>query len=376
MQGIVYIMPVLETGGTQRQLRELLMALDRDRFDPVVVGFSGYATTFREQLEATGTPVEVLPKRRGFDPLAVLRLARFLRQRKPAVIHAQSATGNRYGVIAAILARVPGRITSERYFFEWDRSRLTNRLDRLLGRFTNRVVANSRHVKDAVHRATNIPAEKIEVVYNGYRVERYEAASRHDEARQAKRYELGLPDGCTSFGIIARLAEVKNHRMLLRACARLCESGHEYRLVVAGDGPEREGLEALARELGVADRVAFLGNRTDPVEITGAIDVTLLTSTTESLSNAIIESLLTARPVVATDVGGNGELVRDDVNGFLVPDDDDGALADRMRRLIEDPDLCRKLGDAARADAVETFSLRRMVEQMQTLYEGSVRTRH
>lgn len=367
--GIVYILPVLETGGAQRQLRELLLALDRSRFDPVLVGFDGYVCDYVPHLEATGTPVVLLPKKRGFDPLAVFRLARFLRRRKPAIIHALNSSGNRYGVIAAILARVPGRITTELNYFQWERSKRHDLLDRIIGRFTDRVVANSHYVKVVFGRATKIPPEKIDVIYNGYRVDQYEAVSRRDDARRDKRRELGLKNDCVAFGIIARLARVKNHLMLLRACRLLNDSGHAYQVVMAGDGPERADLESLARELGVSDSVAFLGNRTDPLEITGALDVTLLTSTTESLSNAIIESLLAARPVIATDVGGNPELVTDGRNGFLVPSDDADTLAARMRQFIENPDLIRKLGAAARNDAVKTFSAERMIRLTEGLYD-------
>jgi glycosyltransferase involved in cell wall biosynthesis len=365
---IVYVLPVLETGGTQRQLREMLLALDRSTFDPYVVGFDGYNSDYVPQLEATGTPVTLLPKRRGFDPLVVVRLVRYLRRKKPAIVHALNTSGNRYGVTAAVLARVPGRITAERNFFQWDRSRYHDLIDRLLGYFTYRVVANSHHVKNAFSQATGIPPGKIDVIYNGYRLDRYETVSRRGAARCEKRRELGLKDDCVAFGIIARLAEVKNHRMLLEACRLLTESGHAYQLIVAGDGPERANLESLARERGIAENVAFLGNRTDALEITGAVDVTLLTSTTESLSNAIIDSLLTGRPVIATEVGGNPELIANGRNGFLVPSDDAAALAERMRQLIECPDDIRKLGDAAREDAVNTFSAERMIRSTEELY--------
>lgn len=367
--GIVYILPVLETGGAQRQLRELLLALDRSRFDPILVGFDGQKNDYVPHLEATGTPVVLLPKRPGFDPLAVFRLARFLRRTKPAIIHALNSSGNRYGVTAAVLAGVPGRITNELNYFQWERSKRHDLLDHIIGRYTDRVVANSHYVKTVFGRATKIPQQKIDVIYNGYRVGRYEAVSRDDDARRDKRRELGLQDDRVAFGIIARLAKVKNHRMLLRASRMLNESGHAHQVVVAGDGPERAGLESLARELGVSGSVAFLGNRTDPLEVTGALDVTLLTSTTESLSNAIIESLLAARPVIATDVGGNPELITDGRNGFLVPSDDAETLAARMRQLIENPGLIRQLGAAARDDAVKTFSAERMIRLTEGLYD-------
>jgi glycosyltransferase involved in cell wall biosynthesis len=366
---IVYILPVLETGGAQRQLRELLLALDRSRFDPLLVGFDGPDSDYVPHLEATGTPVVLLAKKAGFDPLAVFRLARFLRRTRPAIIHALNSSGNRYGVTAAVLAGVPGRITTELNYFQWERSRRHDLLDRIVGRFTDRVVANSHFVKEVFGRATSIPPEKIEVIYNGYRVDRYEAASRDDGARRDKRRELGLRDDRIAFGIIARLATVKNHRMLLRASRLLNESGHAHQVLVAGDGPERAGLESLAGELGVSGNVAFLGNRSDPLAVTGALDVTLLTSTTESLSNAIIESLLAARPVIATAVGGNPELITDGRNGFLIPSDDAEALAARMRQLIEDPKLIRKLGATARDDAVKTFSAERMIRLTEGLYD-------
>ncbi len=368
--GIIYVLPHLETGGTQRQMKELLLGLDRERFEPRVVAFSGFGSDYKSEIEATGTPVTILPKRKGGDPRILFRLANIFRKHRPAIVHTLQTAGNRYGILAAKMAGIPHRITTELYYFDWEHKyRILDRLDRLVAGLTSVVVANSKFVKTELNRALGIPLDKMEVVYNGYDLDFYHRASLEGETRQAKRRELGLEDGIVSFAIVARLVLVKNHTMLLKAAGLLKEQGHDFRLLIAGDGAQREALEEQARQLDLQRQVTFLGTRSDAAELMGAVDLTLLTSHTESLSNAIIESLLTGRPVLATGVGGNPELIRDGENGFLVPDDDHQALAERMSRFILDPDLAGTMGRRAQENARNTFSAAKMVDQTCAVYQ-------
>lgn len=374
--GIIYVLPHLETGGTQRQLKELLLGLDRDRYQPRVAAFTGFGSDYRPEIEATGTPVTMLNKRKGGDPFFVFRLASFFRKHRPDIVHTLQTAGNRYGIIAARLAGIPHRVTTELYYFDWEHKyRILDSLDRQVARWASVVVANSHFVKNELNRKLAIPLEKMDVVYNGYDIDFYRQAAGECEARQAKRRELGLEDGITAFAIVARLVLVKNHEMLLRAAGLLREEGHDFRLLVAGDGARRQALEQMSRELGIEVQVRFLGTRSDAAEIMGAVDATVLCSHTESLSNSIIESLLTGRPVLATEVGGNAELVRDGQNGFLVPADDHRALADRMRRLILDPALAAHLGRRAQADACANFCAARMVRETCAVYDRLVETK-
>ncbi len=367
--GITYVLPHLETGGTQRQMKELLLGLDRDLFEPRVVAFSGFGSDYRSEIEATGTPVTILPKRKGGDPLILFRLAGAFRRHRPAIVHTLQTAGNRYGILAAKMAGIPHRITTELYYFDWEHKyRILDRLDRLVAHWTSVVVANSHFVKTELNRALHIPLDKMEVVYNGYDLDFHQRASLDGDARQVKRRELGLEDGLVSFAIVARLVQVKNHAMLLRAAGLLKEQGHDFRLLVTGDGALRDTLEEQARQLGLQQQVNFLGTRSDAADIMGAVDLTLLTSHTESLSNAIIESLLTGRPVLATAVGGNPELIRDSENGFLVPDNDHQALAERMLRFILDPSLAATMGRRAQEDARQTFSAAKMVDETCAVY--------
>ena len=362
-------MPHLETGGTQRQLREVLLNLDRDRFEPRVVGFTGFNNDYQAQLEATGTPVDVLSKERGFNPIFLWQFTRYLRKTRPTIIHAMQSSGNRYGVIAAVLARVPFRITMELYFFDWERnSFIWDPLDRLIGRWTDRIIANSNFVRDRYHRATGVPLDKFKVIYNGYDIKKYARVSLRDEGWKAKRRELGLKDGRTAIGIVARLVKVKNHAMLLRAAAKLLAQGLAFQVLIVGDGALRGELEEMNRKLGLEEHISFLGTRTDAAEIMGALDLTTLTSETESLSNSIIESLLTGRPVVATAVGGNPELIEDGKNGFLVPHDDADSLADRLRRFIAEPSLTEKMGRQAQEDATHKFGTDVSMGKLNRLY--------
>jgi len=311
----------------------------------------------------------VLPKRKGIDPGILFRLADDFRRHRPHLVHSLQTAGNRYGTIAARMAGIPHRITTELYYFDWEHKyRILNTLDRQVARWASVVVANSHYVKQELNRSLRIPLEKMEVVYNGYDIDFYGNAAQDGKARQVKRAELGLEDGIASFAIVARLVLVKNHDMLLRAAGLLKEEGHRFKVLVAGDGARREALETLAGELGLGDHLSFLGTRSDAAELMGAVDATVLTSHTESLSNAIIESLLIGRPVLATEVGGNPELVQDGENGFLIPANDHQTLAERMRRFILDPSLAGTMGRRAQTDAQNAFSAAKMVEETCAVY--------
>jgi glycosyltransferase involved in cell wall biosynthesis len=179
-----------------------------------------------------------------------------------------------------------------------------------------------------------------------------------------------LPEvpGGLRIAMIARMNDpAKRHDVFLKAAARLAAKHPKLEFVLVGDGPLRPGLEEMAAELGLGSRVTFLGDRRDVPAVLAAVDISVLPSISESLSNAIMESMAAGVPVVACRIGGNDELIRDGENGFLVEPGNDEELAERVETLVNQRELRKSFGAVARNDA-QNFSSEKICEQYERLY--------
>jgi len=170
-------------------------------------------------------------------------------------------------------------------------------------------------------------------------------------------------------GAVSRLAWKKGIRHLLEATPRILEAVPDAHVVIAGDGPLRSELEAQAAALGVRDRVLFLGSRPDTIALMAAFDVFVLPSVVEGMSNALLEAMAVGRPVVATDVGGNPEVVVDGETGLIVPPNDPHQLAASIQKLLEAPELAAEMGAAGRQRVIERYQIDVMTRRIEELYD-------
>jgi glycosyltransferase involved in cell wall biosynthesis len=188
-------------------------------------------------------------------------------------------------------------------------------------------------------------------------------------ARGEAKTRLGLPGAGPVIGTVGRLEPRKGTATLVEAVAVLRNGGHhDAMLVVVGDGPLRRELGAAAERLGIQEHVRFLGDRGDVDAVLAALDVFVLPSRTEGMSNALLEAMAMAHPVVATAVGGTPEVVADGQSGLLVPADDPGTMAAAIARLLDAPGLAARLGAAARQTVEERYGVRRMVRRLEAVY--------
>jgi glycosyltransferase involved in cell wall biosynthesis len=214
-----------------------------------------------------------------------------------------------------------------------------------------------------------VPEERFEVIPNGVDVTRMARADR-SSARRA----LGAPDGALVVGSVGRLVPVKNYALLLRAFGRLAASTPgPVRLVLLGDGPERATLERAAAASGIASLVQLPGHRDDVPELLVGLDVFVLPSLNEGMSNTLLEAMAAGVPVVASDVGGNREIVEDDRSGMLFPSGEEAALLERLRRLAGDPGSRARLGKAGQERVMRDFSMGAMIRSYEALYERMAR---
>ena len=324
-----------------------------------------------DEIEAAGVPVHLVPGEPGpRDPAAFVRLVRLLQRERPDVVHTFLIVAGIYGRLAAFAAGVPLVLAAEQNVYA-RKPRRHALMERALAARSYRVVACCEVVARHYQQQVGVPRSKIAVIYNAVRFGRRPQPTDAETAR----FALKLPPEALVLGTLGRLTEQKGQRTLLRAVAALARDVPEVVLLLAGAGPLREELEAEAARLGLADRVRFLGIRRDRATLYAAMDVFVLPSRWEGLSLALVEAMGAGRAVVAADVGGNPEVVRDGRTGLLVPPGDADALAAALGTLAADRDLRAAFGDAAAADARARFSIDQHVARLAALYRQGLQQR-
>lgn len=356
----LFLIDELDIGGTEQQILELVRRIDRSRFEPVVCCFRHGAKA--REIESAGVRVVHEPKSLKADPGLVLRLARMMRRERFDIVQTYLWGANTWGRLAARLAGVPHVLASERNVDIWE-ERYKQVLGRWLARGTDRIIANSEAVRRYLLDHA-VPAEKVVTIYNGVNFDRFRVPC--DPA--TRRAELGLPPDAILAGAVARVEPAKDHATLLSAFSLIAGKTPRLHLVVVGGGSEIDRLRQLARELRVAERVHFTGPRTDAAEWLQSVDFSVLSSVKEGLSNTVLESMAAGRAMVATDVGGNAEVIVEGETGHLVPARDPVALADAIASLASSDERIRSFGRAGRDRVHDLFSVERMVERTQSLY--------
>jgi glycosyltransferase involved in cell wall biosynthesis len=363
---IAFLAPYLTTGGTQRHLQQVVRLLDRDRFTAEVLTLHA-GGEIEAALRADGVPVTSLAVgSRLTGPRAahaMLQAARRLRAAGVHVMHGYQWRPALVGTIVARLARIPLVLASKRSLTGGDRrARLAWRV---IGRRVDTLVVNADALR-AESEAHGVAA-RWAVIPSGVDTDHFTSGSR---AREAK-VMLGLDPDRPVVGAVGRLEERKGHDHFLHAGSRMLAMANGLRpqLLIVGDGPLRAKLEREAVALGVAESVRFTGGVADVRVPLAAMDVFVLPSHAEGMSNALLEAMAACRPVVATAVGGTSEVVDDARTGVLIRPLDASAMAEAVLGLLTDPQRAARLGEAARQRVVERFSARAMVACLERLYD-------
>lgn len=347
-------------------LRELSLRLDRDKFEPIVCSLRPAGRVARE-IAASGITVFSLdlPERPGVLDLlsGIVRLARAFDEHRVDLVQALLYRANFMAPLSARLSsRRPPVVSGHRSLAPLQ-GRVAVFSARLTQRLASAVVANSEAVRDHIVAHEGARRERVEVIYNGVDLERFQGRDRTEI-----RASLGLDDATLVFGAAGRMMPVKAYDDLLRALARIDVPGVPTMLVLAGDGDERPRLEELARQLGVEERVRFLGFRQDIADLYRAFDVFVLSSLREGFPNVVIEAMASGCPVVATRVGGVAEIVEHEESGLVVPAGAPEALGEALERLVHDPELRRRLALAGRRRVEQRFALERSIEAHERFY--------
>lgn len=364
---VTHFVENLNRGGLERVVIDLIQAqLDLGYRCQVVCLFER-GSLAGEVLER-GIPVLACGKRRGLDVGAVLRARRFIRGHGTDVLHTHNMAAHYHGIAATIGLKLRRRINTRHGMGFLGKP---GRRDWLYARTlpaTDAVVTVCEAARrDLLARGIG-PAEKLVVVPNGIRVDRFAAASEQSRARLVEL--LGVPTHTRLVGFVGRLNWAKDPATLIRAFAEVCKRLSDVMLVIVGDGQLREELLDVAQSEGVTDRVRFMGDRSDVSELLPGMSLFALSSLTEGYSIALLEACAAGLPIVATAVGGNAEIVRDGINGRIVAPSDCAALATAMHELLADPQRAQRMGHAGREWVLQRGSFRAMAADYAEIYRG------
>jgi len=310
-------------------------------------------------------PHFVRPIRPWKDLRALWRVFRAIRQFKPDLVSAHSTKAGFAARFSCAVLRVPVIFTAHGWAFTEGKSSLARYFlalaERLSAKVTKKIICVSEHDKKLALRFRVAPEQKLTVIHNGMEPSLYLNAD-----GSKVRSELGLRGDQILTTMVARFVPQKDHATLLQAISSLSEGKYKFALVGGG---ERENLyrERVERQR-LTNNVIFLSERRDVPQILAASDIFVLSSNWEGLPRSIIEAMMAGLPVVATRVGGVPELVADGVTGFLVPPRDPDALAEALQKLIADPELRRRMGQAGREKALKEFTLGRMLRETERVY--------
>jgi glycosyltransferase involved in cell wall biosynthesis len=311
-----------------------------------------------------GVKLADIPERWGADPRTLWRLAREITAFNPDVLHAHDYKTNVLGWLLGRYLDIPVVTTLHGYVQRGGRLEVFYLADRFALPRMDHVVSVSADL-DRFARSSNVPRRRRTTITNA--IDTDEFARRTDRSVAKRRF--GVPDGRLVVGAVGRLSPEKGFDLLIRAAERLHQAGHDLELWIAGEGDAGPSLQALAADLGFADRVRFLGYVGDPRPMYEAMDIYALSSLREGLPNVVLEAMAMGAPVVATRVAGVPRLIRDGENGVLVEPDSVDDLTAGLGRLLADANARDRLAVAARRSVVENHSFAVRMQKIRVVYD-------
>lgn len=366
---VLFIIDSFEQGGSERQALQLLRQLHQTgecHLHLACLQDRGSLRGEAEQLNIGEIHEYPLTSFYNLNYVRQLRrLVAYLKEKQIDVVHAHCFYTNIFGMTAAFLSGVPGRITSKGE--TGLRTSMQNLVERISFRLAHRVIANCLVVQNQLIRE-GVNPKRIIQHYNGLDLERLKVDDRL--TRPAARAMFGLPDDRRFVTIVANLRNpVKNYPMFLRAAARVRVAVPDAAFVIAGEGELMPSLQQLASELGIADDVHFIGRCDDVASLLFASNVGVLSSRSEGFANAILEYMAAGLPVVATNVGGACEAIVDGETGYIVPSDDDEKMAERIIQVLANDEAARVMGTRGKSRAAEKFSSELHLQNTLELYD-------
>ena len=355
---VVHIIYALDTGGLENGLVNIINRIPVERYRHAIICLTK-AREFSKRITNADVILFQLHKRPGHDLGLYWRLWRTLRDLQPEIVHTRNLAALEMQFITLSIQgirRVHGEHGRDIYDLE-GKSRKYNLLRKVIQPFIHRYITVSQDLQLWLNETVGVPTEKVKQIYNGIDLERFSPWKIERPNLVPKGF---MPDEPFVCGTVGRLAEVKDQGTLILALHHLISRqpwlSNRLRLIIVGDGPMQQTLQKMIEEYNLSNLVWMTGNREDVPQLLRIMDLFILPSLAEGISNTILEAMATGLPVIATDVGGNPELIDAGVNGTLIPVRNSEALADAMAEFIQNPEIVSRLGKNGRNKVQTDFS--------------------
>ena len=344
---------------------ELLPRLNPEKYEVTVLCVRKWGE-LKGQFIKKGFKVNLIVIKRVHLLRNFLKLVRFIKEGRFDIVHSNMYDANTPARVAAKLAGIPVIIAHEHNIENWKRKK-EKMVDRLLANFTDKVVAVSQGVKNFLIEEEGIPESKIEVIYNGIDIKRFENVK---VSMREKKKEFGIASQEKVVGIVSRIAPQKGHKYFIQVATKILKSFPDTKFLIVGEGKrDLEGeIKKIVREQGIEKQVIFTGSREDIPEIISIMDVFVFPSLREGFGNVLVEAMACKKPIVAFDIPGVNEVIVNGKTGFLVSPGEVEVLAEKTNLLLKDREIREKMGEFSTQRA-KVFSIERMVEKTESLYD-------
>ena len=370
-RNILHLTYDMRIGGTEMVIKNIIegnaLTPADDNTDPEtkmsILCIESPLGPFGEQLQEQGIQITNLNWQGGFDKALIKQIRQYIKQHKIEVLHCHQYSPWVYGSLAAAFTNTKVVFTEHGRFYPDSSSWKRKFINPVLVAFTHKITAISKATKQALVDFEFIPESKIQVLYNG--IKPLEADEQNTQAIKA---ELNIPEDAIVLGTVARLDPIKNQTMMIRAFAQAAEHNSKLKLMIVGDGEERDKLETLVDELTLRSRVIFTGYNAKPVNHINLMDIFLLSSLSEGTSMTLLEAMSLSKPCIVTNAGGNPEIIEHNLNGLVTENDNADAFAQAIIQLAAEPEQINTMGEAAKQRFEQLFHYKKMTELYSKLY--------
>lgn len=364
MVKIIYFITDLGIGGAEKVLLSMLSKLDKEKYTPIVCCL--YGGELRQEFTSLGIKVVNLDAKNKLDFSVVLKFFYLLIKEKPVILHTHLFHANIIGRIVGRLAGVPTIISTQHYSSAFH-GYLGVVVDKISSIFVDKIIAVCEAAKSFCVKTEKISPKKVEVIYNGIDLDLI------DKQRfgQSLKERIPLLREGPIIGCVGRFVEVKGYRYLLYAVAEIIKCYPTAKFMFLGYGPLKDKLKDLTLELNIQNKVMFFDSAATRVtEFLSILDVYVLPSLSEGLSITLLEAMAMNKPIVATNVGGNSEVIIDYETGILVPAADSGRLSQAIITVLQDNNLALRIAANARKRVEEKFSINTMLRDIEQIYDS------
>ena len=363
-KNILILVDTLEVyGGAERHVLDLAKHLDKDKYNVFVSSLIPGGNVLKE-IASCGAHIKLFPVNRIYSIFGIWKgfeFARFLKSNKIDILMTVHFGSDIWGTIFGRLAGVPVIISNRRDTGFWKKRRHIIAY-KFINRLVDAMIVNSQASKKRIVEDENIAAEKVKVIYGAVDICRFRPSNNNKEIRQ----KLGINSSSIIVGSVGNFNPIKGHKFLIEAMPGILRKIPKAHFLLVGDGPLRENLYSAVRSRQMQDKVTFLGSRTDIADVLSIMDICILPSLSEGLSNALMEYMAAGKPIIATNVGGNPELIENGVSGILIRP----GIADEIKKavieLASNKSKALRLADNALRKAKNLLDMPSMIRK----YEG------